>query len=671
MLAGCSSTLLSPRHRLRSEASVPFQACHLQVQEKLYPSQQKMSTQRLDLPCSFSRKEGPRIALSLEKAVEARGSCSFRPNPVPTSSSSASLVAQTVPWEARREIEGGYWEKGTTLKRFHERGSAADDSCEERLKRRKKIYRDAQLAAGGGSEVWFPNISSTTEHSPLQEEGRSAFFLPSVAVFAPLPTSSDALVSSFGSEIAEKGDNDLGTSEGSKQRMKSESSPASEAHSSSSDLHANSSELEAGNGSHRPNPSRGAAAGAAAAAAASEGGDAQRLLHQGLELLNLLTACVESIGSRNHEATTFFLARLGELASPAGSPIHRVAAYFTEALVLRVVRLWPHVFCIAPRRELLDRMEDDDDALAFRLLNHVSPVPKFIHFTMNERLLRAFQGKDRVHIIDFDIKQGLQWPGLFQSLASRPNPPRHVRITGIGESKQELQETGARLAAFAEALHLPFEFHVVVDRLEDVRLWMLHVKERECVAINCVLQLHKMLYDDNGSYGTALADFLGLIRSTNPDIVLMAEQEAGNNDHRWEARFVSSLRYYSAMFDMIDSSLPADSPARTKVEEMFSREIKNIVASEGGERVERHEVFSKWRQLMEGRGFRSAGIGEREMLQSQMLLRLFPCKNYTVEKQGEDDAGLTLRWLDQPLYTVSAWAPMDAAGSSSSKSMPG
>lgn len=54
-----------------------------------------------------------------------------------------------------------------------------------------------------------------------------------------------------------------------------------------------------------------------------------------------------------------------------------------------------------------------------------------------------------------------------------------MRITGVGESRQELQETGVLLGRMATALGLTFEFHVVVDRLEDVRLWMLHVKRIE------------------------------------------------------------------------------------------------------------------------------------------------------------------------------------------------
>uniref|UniRef100_A0A0D3FKV9 Uncharacterized protein n=1 Tax=Oryza barthii TaxID=65489 RepID=A0A0D3FKV9_9ORYZ len=45
------------------------------------------------------------------------------------------------------------------------------------------------------------------------------------------------------------------------------------------------------------------------------------------------------------QVANYYLARLGEMASPAGpTPMHSVAAYFTEALALRIVRMWPHMF---------------------------------------------------------------------------------------------------------------------------------------------------------------------------------------------------------------------------------------------------------------------------------------------------------------------------------------
>lgn len=290
----------------------------------------------------------------------------------------------------------------------------------------------------------------------------------------------------------------------------------------------------------------------------------------------------------------------------------------------------------------------------------LSPIPKFIHFTANEILLRAFEGRERVHIIDFDIKQGLQWPSFFQSLASRIPPPRHVRITGIGDSKQELIETGARLSSFAEALNLEFEFHPVVDRIEDVRLWMLHVKEGESVAVNCILQLHKMLYD---STGQALRDFLRLVQSTNPAILVVAEQEVDNNSSLLESRIVSSLQYYCALFDSVGSAPPE---ARIRVEEMFGREVRNVVACEGSDRIERHERFDFWEKSMERvGGFRGFEISEREKLQVEMLLRMYGDDTFRVNRVG---SGITLSFEDHPLYTVSAWVPVDHQTGASSSS---
>jgi hypothetical protein len=37
---------------------------------------------------------------------------------------------------------------------------------------------------------------------------------------------------------------------------------------------------------------------------------------------------------------------------------------------------------------------EEDDVIALRLLNVVSPMPKFIPFTINEWLVQSFEGKD-------------------------------------------------------------------------------------------------------------------------------------------------------------------------------------------------------------------------------------------------------------------------------------
>lgn len=627
-----------------------------------------MSTQRLDLPCSFSRKETSRppqnirppvVGLSVEKQIEfeskkkkSTAACSLKQSIrlPPLATTAATVPAQKETKSLKRQ--GSVDESVLSSRAKRIRGFQDDHEEEESL-------RSSLGQLGTTGNFWLnPQVpfSLTTFSGGEEEEGRVCY------VSSPTlpPLSNNAWLDSVVTEITE-GETSHG--HGQAREASGASSASSESQNLALRLNEVVPEYEVGNGSSR-NPYYGGSG----VVEAEEDEDIRiRGENEGFELISFLTACVEAIGSKSIHGISHYIAKLGDLASPRGiSPLSRLTAYYTEALALRVARIWPQIFHITPPREF-ERL-DEDSGSPLRFLNQVTPIPKFLHFTSNELLLRAFEGKDRVHIIDFDIRQGLQWPSLFQSLASRTNPPSHVRITGIGESKQELNETGDRLAGFAEALNLPFEFHPVVDRLEDVRLWMLHVKEQESVAVNCVFQLHKTLYDPNGG---VFRDFLGLIRSTNPTVVVMAEQEAEHNDPRLEVRVCNSLKYYSAIFDCIDASqLPLDSGVRIKVEEMFAREIRNIVACERGDRVERHERFEKWRRMMEEGGFRCARIGEREVIQSRLLLKMYSCEDYNVKEQGQDGAAITLGWQDQPLFTVSAWTPVDLAGSSSSFSQP-
>lgn len=168
---------------------------------------------------------------------------------------------------------------------------------------------------------------------------------------------------------------------------------------------------------------------------------------------------------------------------------------------------------------------------------------------------------------------------------------------------------------------------------------------------------------------------MGLIRSTNPSIVVMAEQEAEHNEPRLESRVTATLKYYAAIFDSLDASLPPDSSARLKIEDMFGREIRNMIACEGRERYERHVGFKKWKKDMEQQGgLQCVGICDnRELLQTQFLLKMYSSahgfKVTKIEEEGAAQA-ICLTWEDQPLYSVSAWSAAEVSGSSSSFNHP-
>jgi DELLA protein len=205
---------------------------------------------------------------------------------------------------------------------------------------------------------------------------------------------------------------------------------------------------------------------------------------------------------------------------------------------------------------------------------------------------------------------------------------------------------------------------VIATRLDDVKPGMVELGGGgEAVAVNSMLQLHRLLGDDrDGSPSPScgpIDEVLGLIRALGPTVVTVAEQEARHNAPRLMDRFVEALHYYCTMFDSVEAAalLAGGGPAAAAAaaEEYLGREIGNIVACEGAARVERHEPLPNWRQRLAAAGFMPWPLGSDAFRQAVLLLELLsPVAGggYTL---AETDGCLTLGWHGRPLIAVSAW----------------
>ncbi len=218
----------------------------------------------------------------------------------------------------------------------------------------------------------------------------------------------------------------------------------------------------------------------------------QKRDEEGLHLLTLLLQCAEAVSADNFEEANKMLQEISELSTPFGTAAQRVAAYFSEAMSARLVSSCLGIYAALPHSHSYSHKM----ASAFQVFNGISPLVKFSHFTANQAIQEAFEREERVHIIDLDIMQGLQWPGLFHILASRPGGPPYVRLTGLGTSMDSLEATGKRLSDFAEKLGLPFEFIPVAGKVGNLDLESLNVSKREALAVHW---LQHSLYDVTGS----------------------------------------------------------------------------------------------------------------------------------------------------------------------------
>lgn len=375
---------------------------------------------------------------------------------------------------------------------------------------------------------------------------------------------------------------------------------------------------------------------------------------EGLHLLDLLLQCAEAIASHNFEEANVMLMELQELSSPHGSSVQRVAAYFAEAMASRLIS--SHLGIYYP---IMHKTKAQRILSAFQVYNGITPFVKFSHFTANQAIQQALEGEKRVHIIDLDIMQGLQWPGLFHILASRPGRPPGVRITGLGSSMEALEATGRRLSEFANTLGIPFEFHAIPDKIgnmgstsgRDSIEKRLKVKKGEALVVHW---LHHSLYDVTGSD----MNTLWLLRRLNPKLITMVEQELCYSGS-FLSRFMGAVYYYSALFDSLSAAHPDDSIQRHVVEQqLFSCEIKNILAVGGPARWIEYVKFDKWREKLEEAGFTKVGLGGNAAAQAELLLEMFPSQPYTLH---EECGTLKLGWKDLSLYTASAWMPIHDA----------
>ncbi|XP_021299537.1 scarecrow-like protein 23 [Herrania umbratica] len=374
---------------------------------------------------------------------------------------------------------------------------------------------------------------------------------------------------------------------------------------------------------------------------------------QGLHLVHLLLACAEAVGCRDTQLANSMLCQIWASATPWGDSLQRVSYCFATGLksrlsLLQNVNANGTITNCAMDLPLITREEKME---AFQLLYQTTPYIAFGFMAANEAICQAAQGKDSLHIIDLGMEHTLQWPSLIRTLASRPEGLPTLRITGL-TSNQDLLELEASMKSLVEdasSLGISLEFHMIPEPLTPSLLTRenLNLREGEALFINSIMHLHKYVKESRGS----LKAILQAIRKLGPTLLTMVEQDANHNGPFFLGRFLESLHYYSAIFDSLEASLPRHSPQRMKIERLhFAEEIRNIVAYEGTDRIERHERADQWRRQLGRSGFQVIGL--KCLSQARMMLSVYGCDGYTL---GSEKGCLLLGWKGRPVMLASAW----------------
>ncbi|KAJ1404689.1 hypothetical protein SESBI_26424 [Sesbania bispinosa] len=377
-------------------------------------------------------------------------------------------------------------------------------------------------------------------------------------------------------------------------------------------------------------------------------------MDQGLDLVHMLLACAEAVGCRDTQQAELLLNRIWALASPSGDSLQRVSYCFATGLKCRL-SLLPHN--VITNGTLTSTSIDvplitrENKLEAFQLLYQTTPYIAFGFMAANEVICQASKGKSSIHIIDLGMEHTLQWPSLIRALASRPEGPPKLRITGLNsnENNPKLQTTMDKLVEEASSLGIPLEFHIISEPATPSLLTMekLNLREGEALFVNSILQLHKYVKESRGY----LKEILQSIKKLSPTALTVVEQDTNHNGPFFLGRFLESLHYYSAIFDSLEASMPRNSQQRMKIERLhFAEEILNIVACEGPDRMERHERVDQWRRQLGRAGFQVMPL--KCTSQARMMLSVYDCDGYTF---SSEKGSLLLGWKGRPVMMASAW----------------
>ncbi|KAA8526922.1 hypothetical protein F0562_008849 [Nyssa sinensis] len=370
-------------------------------------------------------------------------------------------------------------------------------------------------------------------------------------------------------------------------------------------------------------------------------------------LKQLLIECARALSENKLEDFEKLIEKARCAVSISGEPIQRLGAYMVEGLVARKEASGNNIY-----QALRCREPEGKDLLSYmRILYEKCQYLKFGYMAANGAIAEACRTEDHIHIIDFQIGQGVQWMTLLQALAARPSGAPHVRITGIDDPVSKyargasLEAVGRWLTDISKKFNIPVEFHAVPVFAPDVTRDVLDVRPGEALAVNFPLLLHHTP-DESVDVNNPRDGLLRMVKSLSPKVVTLVEQESNTNTAPFFNRFLETLDYYMAMFESIDVTLLRDRKEHINVEQhCLARNIVNIIACEGKERVERHELFGKWKSRLTMAGFRQYPLSSYVNSVIRILLRCHS-EHYTLE---EKDGAMLLGWKDRKLISASAW----------------
>nr|QDL88530.1 scarecrow-like protein 9-like isoform X3 [Cymbidium sinense] len=377
-----------------------------------------------------------------------------------------------------------------------------------------------------------------------------------------------------------------------------------------------------------------------------------------VDLRTLLIHCAQAVAADDRRNANELLKQIRQYSSPFGDGTQRLAHCFADGLEARLAGTGSQIYhsLVAKRTTASDILK------AYQLYLSACPFKKISHFFSNQTILNVSEKASRLHIIDFGIYFGFQWPCLIQRLSSRPGGPPKLRITGIDVPQpgfrptERIEETGKRLADYAKSFNVQFEYNAIASKWETIRVEDLKIHEDEVLIVNCLYRFRNLV-DETVVVDSPRNKVLSTIRKVNPDVFIHGIVNGSYSAPFFVTRFREALFHFSSLFDMLETTVPREDAQRMLIErDLFGREALNVISCEGSERVERPETYKQWQVRNLRAGFTQLELNPEIMKRAKDKVRGCYHSDFVID---QDSRWLLQGWKGRIIYAISTWKPSE------------
>ncbi|XP_021826459.1 nodulation-signaling pathway 2 protein-like [Prunus avium] len=373
-----------------------------------------------------------------------------------------------------------------------------------------------------------------------------------------------------------------------------------------------------------------------------------------LSIRHLLKAYGEAMEMGQRELEEVILRCLSEKVNPLGQSLERLAFNLCQEIDDQ-------------QGDYLKQESCKNFEAALNLFYQSFPYGRFAHYAANTAILEAIpEDAETVHIVDFDMGEGVQLSQLIEAVAQRH---KTLKVTAIKWDVEEtedgappqwrFEETKRQLQHHARSfgLNLKVEEIAIEDLVSEVKKANKRGGGREFLAFNCMVGLPHMRR--RRSRGLIL-EFLRLAKdllsssanykTSNRGIITFGDGDAGaklGNSSSFSSFFDGYLAHYQALLESIESNFPSHlAEARMVIELMF---VAPYVSSQA--------LFQKWNEVREECHLQPwFGLeGKRLSRESLMEAKEMVGESSYGVRIGQNGNEMALEWEGTPLVRVSTW----------------